>query len=54
MESLSPFLYRTCTSYNMPVYPGARRMVGHPEVSYPEMSYPEVISQLITNRFMVR
>jgi hypothetical protein len=49
MESLSPFLWRTCTSYNMPVYPGARRMVGHPEVSY-----PEVISQLITNRFMVR
>ena len=28
MESLSPFLWRTCTSYNMPVHPGARRVVG--------------------------
>lgn len=30
MESLSPFLWRTYTSYNMPVYPGARRIVGNP------------------------
>jgi hypothetical protein len=33
MESLSPFLWRTCTSYNMPVYPGARRIVGHPSLT---------------------
>jgi hypothetical protein len=33
MESLSPFLWRTYTSYNMPVYPGARRVVGKPEAT---------------------
>ena len=26
MESLAPFLQGTCTPYNMPVYPGARRL----------------------------
>jgi len=35
MESLSPFLWRTCTSYNMPVYPGARRVVGHSVQYFP-------------------
>jgi len=30
MESLSPFLWRTCTSCNMPVYPGAQWMVVNP------------------------
>jgi hypothetical protein len=33
MESLSPFLWRTCTSYNMPVYPGARRFVANPSLT---------------------
>jgi hypothetical protein len=27
MESLAPFLQGTCTPYNMPVYPGARRII---------------------------
>ena len=27
MESLFPFLQETCTPYNMPVYPGARRII---------------------------
>ena len=31
MESLYPFLWRTCTSYNMPVYPGAQRITAYPE-----------------------
>ena len=35
MESLSPFLWRTCTSYNMPVYPGARWMVANPDIKTP-------------------
>jgi hypothetical protein len=26
MESLSPFLWGSCIPYNMPVYPGARRI----------------------------
>jgi len=33
MESLSPFLWRTCTSYNMPVYPGAQCVVANWEVT---------------------
>ena len=33
MDSLLPFLQGTCTPYNMPVYPGARCIVGQPEVS---------------------
>ena len=28
MDSLLPFLQGTCTPYNMPVYPGARRKTG--------------------------
>jgi len=28
MDSLLPFLQGTCTPYNMPVYPGARRVGG--------------------------
>ncbi len=39
MESLSPFLWRTCTSYNMPVYPGARRIVAQPEVFQPAVIF---------------
>jgi hypothetical protein len=27
MESLLPFLQGTCTPYNMPVYPGAQRII---------------------------
>jgi len=27
MESLAPFLQGTCTPYNMPVYPGAQRII---------------------------
>jgi hypothetical protein len=27
MESLLPFLHGTCTPYNMPVYPGAQRII---------------------------
>jgi hypothetical protein len=27
MESLFPFLQKTCTPYNMPVYPGARHII---------------------------
>ena len=30
MESLSPFLWRTYISYNMPVHPGALRVTRHP------------------------
>ena len=30
MESLLPFLQGTCTPYNMPVYPGAQRMIAKP------------------------
>jgi hypothetical protein len=29
MESLAPFLQGTCTPYNMPVYPGARRIIAN-------------------------
>jgi hypothetical protein len=29
MESLLPFLQGTCTPYNMPVYPGAQRIVAN-------------------------
>ena len=32
MDSLLPFLQGTCTPYNMPVYPGARRMVANSEM----------------------
>ena len=27
MESLSPFLWGSCIPYNMPVYPGAQRII---------------------------
>src|SRR5271157_1894694 len=30
MESLSPFLWGSCIPYNMPVYPGARRITPNP------------------------
>jgi len=30
MESLAPFLQGTCTPYNMPVYPGAQRVIAIP------------------------
>ena len=33
MDSLLPFLQGTCTPYNMPVYPGARRLVGKPSLT---------------------
>jgi hypothetical protein len=29
MESLLPFLQGTCTPYNMPVYPGAQRIIAN-------------------------
>ncbi len=29
MESLIPFLQGTCTPYNMPVYPGAQRIIAN-------------------------
>jgi hypothetical protein len=27
MESLAPFLWGSCIPYNMPVYPGAQRII---------------------------
>jgi hypothetical protein len=30
MESLSPFLQGSCIPYNMPVYPGAQRVIAWP------------------------
>lgn len=29
MESLSPFLWGSCIPYNMPVYPGAQRIIAN-------------------------
>ena len=33
MDSLLPFLQGTCTPYNMPVYPGAQRLVANPSLT---------------------
>jgi hypothetical protein len=33
MDSLLPFLQGTCTPYNMPVYPGARRIVANSDIT---------------------
>ena len=34
MESLSPFLWGSCIPYNMPVYPGARRITPKPRICH--------------------
>ena len=38
MESLLPFLQGTCTPYNMPVYPGAQRIIANALIEPPELN----------------
>ena len=40
MESLLPFLQGTCTPYNMPVYPGAQRIIVESLIERRKPKYP--------------
>jgi len=55
MESLSPFLWRTCTSYNMPVYPGAQCVVAdsvETHHGFIPIGGPNVHAQLVSLTFL--
>ena len=50
MESLLPFLQGTCTPYNMPVYPGAQRIIANSLVERKISTNVRTLSDLLRAR----